>query len=280
MITLQLLGIVLVSTYSIRSKLFDFLCISSKSKLKVTKKVTECKKIKLSIFQFQTQYWRPQVNITNGYRDICLKPSPQSYWFQCSVNKPCMNPVEWIRILTGNSLKIGNLVVLKPFPLSKLIHGMLKFLVYCENAAINTTVLKRIKDIHFINFTKIHEICTLLGRKKVIQLMCCCFTTQAKWLMAVCECSRMFTMLKRHILYISTILAIHSSPKERQLKKCCNSFETECKMCRFNVVNVREHLRTAINHFTWVMLKLHVLIYFSTRGIHIWLWRQLLLWRW
>ncbi len=33
-------------------------------------------------------------------------------------------------------------------------------------------------------------------------------TTQAKWLMAVRECSRTFTMLKRHILYIKTILAM------------------------------------------------------------------------
>ncbi len=26
------------------------------------------------------------------------------------------------------------------------------------------------------------------------------------------------------------------------------------KMCRFNVVNVREHLWTAINHFAWVVV--------------------------
>ncbi len=42
-------------------------------------------KIKLSIFRFQTQYWRPHVYMTNGYGDISPKPSPQSIWFHCKV---------------------------------------------------------------------------------------------------------------------------------------------------------------------------------------------------
>ncbi len=81
--------------------------------------------------------------------------------------------------------------------------------------------------------------------------------SQVKLLMAVRESSRTFTMLKRHILYISTILAMKvHDPKSANLSHLGSwTFMAKIveiyRMCPFNIMNVREHSWTAINHFTW-----------------------------
>ncbi len=80
--------------------------------------------------------------------------------------------------------------------------------------------------------------------------------------MAVRECSRTFTMLKRHILYISTILAMKvHDPKSANLPHLGSwTFMAKIveiyRMCRFNIATVLEHLQTAINNFASVKVSL------------------------
>ncbi len=82
--------------------------------------------------------------------------------------------------------------------------------------------------------------------------------TQAKRLMAVRECSRTFTMLKWHILYISTILAMKVHDLKSANLPHLGSWTFTVKiveiyrMCRFNIMNIHEHSQTAINYFAWV----------------------------
>ena len=72
--------------------------------------------------------------------------------------------------------------------------------------------------------------------------------------MAVCECLRKFTnfhdVKTTHPIYFNYFT--HESSWSQNVVKKTSRFQIY-KMCRFNVVNVREHSSTAINHFAWVL---------------------------